>query len=59
MNNRCVVAAWRETFKPHATTQRRNEGTKIVLRIIKTLRSVAAAWRETFKTSRDGAAAQR
>jgi len=32
--------------KPHATTQRRNERTRIFLRIIKTLRSGLTALRE-------------
>jgi hypothetical protein len=27
------VAAWREKLKPHATTQRRNERTRIFLKI--------------------------
>jgi len=44
------VAALREKLKPHATTQRRNERTRIFLRIIKPSRGGVAAWREK-KTS--------
>jgi len=43
------VAAWRETFKPQATTRRRNERKNIFFRIIKISRSGVAALRETFK----------
>jgi hypothetical protein len=53
------VAAWRETFKPHATARRRNERTRNFLRIIKALRSGVAAWREEKQASRDDATAQR
>jgi len=45
--------------KSHATTQRRNERTRIFLRIIKTLRCGVAALREEKRASRNGATAQR